>query len=73
MEDEGKEWLTNYLNLFNTYIQLGVVFDDLDALEFCTPNSEKMSRAKFNFEFPPNFIIEKPNDIPEVIMVSWKK
>ena len=71
-EDEGREWLTNYLHSFNAYMQPGVNFDDLDALEFDMPNSKKTNKAKFNFAFPPNFFVKKPNDILEVIIVYWK-
>ena len=58
MEEENREWLSNYLNSFNAYIQPGVIFDDLEALKFCTPNLEKTSRVKFDFEFPPNFCVD---------------
>ena len=70
--EESRAWLTNYLNLFNAYIHPRVVFDNLDALNLCTPILEKTSRAKFDFEFPLKFVVEKPNDIPKVIMVYWK-
>ena len=53
--EENMEWLINYLHLFNAYIQLGVTFDNLDDLDFCTPNAEKTNRGKFDFEFPPNY------------------
>ena len=71
--DEGKDWIINYLTMFNAYVKPGVVFDDLNALEFHTLNSMKTSRAKVNFELPPNVTKDDSNDIPEVIMVSWKK
>lgn len=73
MEDENKEQLVNYLNLFKAYIQLGVVFDNIEALKFCTLNTKKTSRVKFDFEFLSNFQLEKPNNISEVIMVFWKQ
>lgn len=69
VEEENRFWLTNYLSVFNGYVHPGVVFDNLDALIFHTPNSEKTSRVKIGFEFPPNFHVENPNDISEVIMV----
>lgn len=70
--NDGRDWLTNYLHMFNAYIQPSVTFDNLDALNFYTLNAEKTSRAKANFEFPPNYSVEQPNYIPEVIMVYWK-
>lgn len=69
VEDDSKDWLKNYLNIFKAYIHLGVVLDKLEALNFCTPNMEKSNREKNIFEFPPNFQLEKPNDISKIIMV----
>ena len=59
--------------MFNAYIQPSVTFDNLDALNFCTLNVEKTSRSKVDFEFPPNYYVEQPNDILEVTMVYWKQ
>lgn len=70
--DESKAQLLNYLHMFNAYIQPGVTFENLDTLNFCTLNVEKTNRAKVDFEFPPNYYVEQPNDIPEVIMVYQK-
>ena len=56
MEEEDREWLSNYLNAFNSYIQPRVVFDNLDALKFCTPNSKKTSRVKFDFRIQMTFM-----------------
>ena len=55
VEDDNKEWLMNYLNVFKAYIHHGVVLDNIEALKFCTLNIEKSSREKYEFEFPPNF------------------
>lgn len=68
----GKDWLINHHNIFNAYIHLGVVLDNLEALNFYKLNMEKSSREKNAFEFPPNFQLEKPNDILEIYMVYWK-
>ena len=70
---EGKDWIINYLTMFNTYVHPGVVFDDLNALVFCTLNSEKTRKEKVNFELPPNATEDDSNEIPKVIIVSWKK
>ena len=69
----NNEWVTNYLKLFNVYVQSGVVFDDLSALEFCTINLEKTSRTKVTFKLPPYLAMDESDDVPEVIMVLWKK
>ena len=37
------EWLTNYLSLFKAYVHPVVDFDNLEMLDFCTPNIEKSS------------------------------
>ena len=70
--DDSRDWLIKYLHLFNAYIKLGVIVDNLDGLNFYTVNAEKTSGTKVDFEFPPNYYVEQPNDIPEVIMVYWK-
>ena len=67
------EWLTNYLSLFKAYVHPVVDFDNLEMLDFCTPNIEKSSREKYYFEFPPYFQLESPNDVAKVNMVFWKK
>ena len=56
--DESNEWILNYPHMFNAYIQPGVTFENLDDLNFCTPNPEKPSRAKVDFEFPTNYYVE---------------
>lgn len=71
--EEGKDWLKSYLTLFNAYIKLGVTFEDLNTLEFYIFNSEKTSRMKVNFELPPTIKEDDSNEVPEVIMVTWKK
>ena len=69
----GNGWIENYLNLHKAYIHPGVVFENLDNVDFCTLNIEKMSKEKLTFEFPPFFKIENLNDVVEVIMIYWKK
>ena len=71
--EENKEWLTNYLRLFKAHIQEGVTFENLDDLEFSTPNAERTSKRKLVYEFPPNYQIEEFSDIMDVIMVLWKE
>ena len=66
-------WLTNYLRLFKAHIQEGVTFENLDDLDFSTPNAERTSKRKLVYEFPPNYQIEDDNDIMDVIMVLWKE
>ena len=55
VEDVSNDWLINYLNIFKDYIHPRVVLDNLEALNFCTPNTEKSSKEKNAFKFPPNF------------------
>ena len=55
VEDDSKDWLENYLNIFKAYIHPGMLLDNLEALNFCTPNMEKSSREKNEFEFLSNF------------------
>ena len=69
MIETNRDWLTNYLKVYNSYIHLGVSFENLEALIFYTPNADKTSRFKVNFELPPKFQVENPNDISKVIMV----
>ena len=70
--EENKDWIINYLQMFNAYVQPGVIFDNLNALFFNTLNSKKTSKAKANYELPPNVTKDDFNGIPEVIMASWK-
>ena len=72
MED-NRAWLTNYLRLFNAHIQEGVTFENLEDLDFSTPNAERTSKRKLVYEFPPNYQIEEFSDIMDVIMVLWKE
>ena len=55
IEDNGKAWLKNYLNVYNACIELGVDLNDISSLVFCLPNIEKSSREKSAFEFSPNY------------------
>ena len=63
MDDPNKVWLRVYLGIFMSYIDPGLVLDNLEALEFCIPNMEKTSKKKSSFVFPLNFQSENPNDI----------
>ena len=71
--ENNKGWLTNYLHLFKAHIQEGVTFENLDDLDFNTPNAERTSKRKLVYEFPPNYQIEDDNDIMDVIMGLWKE
>ena len=73
IEEDTNEWLLRYLALFNAFIKPGVKFDDLNALEFSILNIEKSNRRKLSYKLPHNVETGDSNDIPEVIMVSWKK
>ena len=69
----GHGWLVNYLKIHKAYVHLGVTFDNLDNLDFCTPNIEKTSREKSTFEFPPFFKAYNLSDVVEVFMIYQKK
>lgn len=69
----GHGWMVNYLNLHKAYVHPGVVFDNIEYLDFYTPNIEKTSREKSTFKFPPFFRAENPIVVVEVIMIYWKK
>ena len=73
MVEVNRVWLIDYFNIFHAYIHLGVSFENLDTLIFCTPNADKSSRLKTNLELPPNFQVENPNEIYEVVMVFLKQ
>ena len=68
LEDHSNAWLRNYLNIFNSYIQLGVELDNLEALDLCILNMEKFSKETSAFKILPNFQTENPKDI----VVYWK-
>ena len=70
--EANKDWLTDYLNIFHAYIHSRVSFENLDALIFYTPNVDKTSRLKTNFELRRNFQFENPIDISNVVMVFTK-
>ena len=72
MDDPDKFWLHVYLDIFKSYIELGVTLDNFEALEFCIPNMEKTSKENNSFVFPLNFQSKNPNDIVEIVMVHWK-
>ncbi len=55
IEDNRKDFLMNYLNIFKAYIHLGVVLDNIEALNFYTLKTEKSSKEKYEFEFLSNF------------------
>ena len=49
---EKIDWVQSYLQLFHTYIQLGVSFGDMNVLKFSILKSKKTSRAKAHFPLP---------------------
>ena len=69
---ENKDWVLNYLQLFHTYIQSGVSFEDLNTLNFSILKSEKTSREKSRLPLPQNMILDDSDEDPEVIMVTRK-
>ena len=69
----GTGWIVNYLTIFKAYIHLGMSLDNIDTLDFCTPNIEKTSREKSTSKFSSFFRVENPNDVVEVIMIYRKK
>lgn len=71
-DDQDCEWLLNYLNIFNSYIEPGTDLNDWVNLEFCLPNFEKSSKERTSLVFPPNFHFEDSHEISKVIMVSKK-
>ena len=44
MVDPDVAWLSNYLNIFKCYIELGTNLNNLEDLDFCMPNLEKTSK-----------------------------
>ena len=67
--DSNIEWLSNYLNIFNSYIELGTDLINWVNLDFRLPNFEKTSKEKNSFVFPPNIQLDDSNEISKVIMV----
>ena len=67
--DTNVEWLKNYLNIFNAYIEPSIDLDNLVELDFSMPNFDKSSKEQNSLVFPPNFQSGDPNDIIEIIMV----
>lgn len=65
----GHGWLVNYLKIHKAYIHPVVTFENLDIVNFYTPNIEKTSREKSSFEFPHFFKEENPSDVVKVIMI----
>ena len=51
--DEGKDWIINYLTMFNAYIQSGVVFDDLNALIFSILTLKRQAGLRSILNFLP--------------------
>ena len=73
IDEDNTDWLINFLHLCKAHIQEGVTFENLNNLEFSTPNAEHTSKKKLVYEFPPNYQIENFNDIMDVIMVLWRE
>ena len=70
--EETNNWVQDYLNLFNCFIQPGVSFENLKALNFSILKSEKTSRKKIFFDLPINMVTEEMGDDPEVVTVTKK-
>lgn len=70
--EENLEWVVKYIKMFKAYVSPGVVFNNLNTLEFCILNAEKLSRLRVDYVLPPNMVMNDPDSILEVIMVSWK-
>ena len=68
----NNEWVLDYLKLFNSYVQPGVSFGNLNTLNFCILKSEKTSRAKARFEIPSIIGMDEANKDLEVVMVTLK-
>ena len=69
---EKIDWVQSYLQLFHTYIQLGVSFGDMNVLKFSILKSKKTSRAKAHFPLPQNMVLDDSDDDLEVVMVTRK-
>ena len=72
LDNLGKDWLQDYLNIFKSYVEPGTNLDKLEILDFCIPNLEETSKERNSFVFPPNFQSNNPNEIVEIIMVFRK-
>ena len=71
--EDNSEWVRKYLDLYNTYIQPGISFEDLNALKFGILKSEKTSRKKTRCELPLNMPMDDSDEDLEVIMVTRKE
>ena len=69
---DNNQWVHGYLSMFHSYIQPGVTFGELNALNFSILKSEKTSRAKIRCELPQNMLADDSDDDPEVVMVTGK-
>lgn len=71
--EDNKEWVPQYLKLFNVYIEPGVSFEDLSKVNFDILKSEKTSRVTLRIELPANMVSEDPEEEPEVLMITRKE
>ena len=69
---DNLDWVVKYINMFKSYVSPGVVFNDLNDLEFCILNAEKSSKLRVDYVLPPNLVMDDADSIPEVIMVTRK-
>lgn len=66
------EWVVKYIRMFNSYVHPGVVYNDLNSLNFCILNAEKTSKIKTDYVLPPNVVFDDPDSVPGLLMVTWK-
>ena len=53
--DSNIAWLSNYLNIFNSYIEPATNLNNWVDLDFCMPNLEKIRKERNSLVFPLNF------------------
>ena len=70
LEDPKKDWLSNFLQAFEAYIEPNINFDDLGKLEFILPNFIKSNRELTTSVFPPGSTMD---DVEDIVMFCWKK
>ena len=68
----SKEWLINFLQDFEAYVEPDINFNDLDRLEFSLPNYIKSNRESMTYVFLPGSTIDDVEKAKDIIMVSWK-
>ena len=71
--EDNKEWVPQYLKLFNVYFEPGVSFEALSKVNFDILKYEKTSRVTLRIELPANMVSEDPEEEPEVLMITRKE